>query len=510
MPIDLNTEIQIMLAEIEAKVEQTMKRGIEARSPEEFRAAELEMARHTREFSDRLMEVALHERLADSGFQALALAAAHSGETKYRSGGQRPVTVTLLGGRETSVKVAYLKPDRRGKPGRKRKTGRRGKGGVGLYPCLAVLGIWFGVTPALAGEICYQAASSDSIRAAREALDRRGIDLGHKQTLRIVNHMAKRAVEQRNEWLHVVRERGSTANRGFLRGKRVVVAPDGGRVRIRIPHTRGRRRKSGHRGFKSPWQEPKLSVIYVIGADGRIEHSFRPVCDGTLGDADALFEMLSSYLLALGAQEAAQLIIIGDGAPWIWNRASGLATNLGLDKVKVEVIDKCHAIENLFKIVAIPTRWPKGGKRRWTGKAKRHLCGGRIEALIQMIHELADTCFEQEKAEILSHVPYFDNNRHRMRYCTFRARRIPIGSGAIESAIRRVINLRLKSNAKFWLAENAEGMLLLRSYLKVGRFDDLIDWSFAAAVTWWEDVSWYGPIAFECYDVTLVDAAAAA
>ena len=37
-----------------------------------------------------------------------------------------------------------------------------------------------------------------------------------------------------------------------------------------------------------------------------------------------------------------------------------------------------------------------------------------------------------------------------------------LGSGAIESAIRRVINLRLKGNSISWYEENAEGMLMLR------------------------------------------------
>ncbi|MCG8556046.1 MAG: hypothetical protein MJD61_12280, partial [Proteobacteria bacterium] len=63
----------------------------------------------------------------------------------------------------------------------------------------------------------------------------------------------------------------------------------------------------------------------------------------------------------------------------------------------------------------------------------------------------------------------------------------PRGSGAIESAMRRVINLRMKSNAKFWKQQNAEGMILLRSYLKAGRFDDLINWSIAAAAPWCPD-----------------------
>lgn len=45
--------------------------------------------------------------------------------------------------------------------------------------------------------------------------------------------------------------------------------------------------------------------------------------------------------------------------------------------------------------------------------------------------------------------------------------------------------MRMKSNGMFWLEVNAEGMLLLRSYLKADRFDSLVDWSLTAAVSWW-------------------------
>jgi len=50
---------------------------------------------------------------------------------------------------------------------------------------------------------------------------------------------------------------------------------------------------------------------------------------------------------------------------------------------------------------------------------------------------------------------------------------LPIGSGAMESSIRRVINMRLKGAATYWLKENAEGMLMLRSYFKSGRWNML-------------------------------------
>jgi hypothetical protein len=57
-------------------------------------------------------------------------------------------------------------------------------------------------------------------------------------------------------------------------------------------------------------------------------------------------------------------------------------------------------------------------------------------------------------------------------YARFRRRGVPLGSGAIESAIRRVINLRLKGNSISWYEENAEGMMMLRCLVLSNRWDD--------------------------------------
>jgi len=50
---------------------------------------------------------------------------------------------------------------------------------------------------------------------------------------------------------------------------------------------------------------------------------------------------------------------------------------------------------------------------------------------------------------------------------------LPLGSGAVESAIRRVVNLRLKGPCIFWHRENANKMLMLRSFYKAGRWNIL-------------------------------------
>jgi hypothetical protein len=58
-----------------------------------------------------------------------------------------------------------------------------------------------------------------------------------------------------------------------------------------------------------------------------------------------------------------------------------------------------------------------------------------------------------------------------MVYAKLMAMQLPIGSGAIESTVRRVVNLRLKGPSIFWCRASAEAILLLRSYYKAGRWN---------------------------------------
>ena len=68
---------------------------------------------------------------------------------------------------------------------------------------------------------------------------------------------------------------------------------------------------------------------------------------------------------------------------------------------------------------------------------------------------------------------YFIKNRSRLCYQEVINECLPIGSGAIESVIRRVVNLRLKSPCIFWHDDTAEEILLLRAYYKTGRWSML-------------------------------------
>lgn len=480
MPSDLRQQIKETMNAVQQKVESEIERWAEVHSAEQFRAMEQEVTAVMRAGADAVVSDLLRAITRDPVFQVETARAARQGGT-LRDGGSRDVHVKLLGGSEVCLNVRYLKPNRRGKPGRRRRNGARGKGGVGLYPILAALGIWFGVTPAVADEVSRQVADSDSVRAGRAALARRGLDFGHKETLRLVNKFGHRAVEQRDAWLKRV-TKASPAT-GVLRGKRVLIGTDGGRMRERVAK-RGRRRKTGHHGYHSPWREPKLLVIYVIGPDGKVEDTFRPIYDATLGDCDVVFNMMLGYLKALGADQAQELVFVGDGAKWIWERAAVLAERLGLDPSRLtEVVDWYHAVETLHTISKVPAKWSEKQRARWVRRAKKHLHKGRTEEVVKLIDELS---VGRRAKKVKKHRNYFVRNHNRMQYKSFIEAGIPIGSGAVESAVRRVINLRIKGPAKFWDEANGQGMLMLRSYLKAGRFDDLVLWSLQTATPWWQ------------------------
>ncbi len=91
----------------------------------------------------------------------------------------------------------------------------------------------------------------------------------------------------------------------------------------------------------------------------------------------------------------------------------------------------------------------------------------------QVIEAVCKICRGRNSKKIRTQRNYFVRNRNRMLYAKIKEMKLPIGSGAVESAIKRVVNLRLKGASIYWRKENAEAMLMLRSYYKAGRWNIL-------------------------------------
>jgi len=390
-------------------------------------------------------------------------------EREMRQGNIVSRTVKFLCGLVVIVKCWYVAPSRTINLGRPRGQGRRMREGTGLYPELAALGIHEGTSPALRNEATRQAVLLPSLEQARLEMERRGTVMGIKQLLRIVRETGAFVQAQRREWL--LEWRGGSLPMGSeLAGKRVGVAVDGGRTRTREYAPQGRKTKSGRRRFQTPWREPKLLIIYVLDERGHSDPSFPPFIDGTMEGPDALMELLAMHLHRLGASQAREGVFLGDGADWIWMRVPWVLEKVGLSAPLWQcAVDFYHVMQHVSAALEAVFAKDPATKQRQRGRLKKMLKRGEIEEVLGYLRKLS-----VRTSIVEDQIAYLERRQQLLKYANLLRHRLPIGSGAVESAIRRVINQRLKAPGMFWRRENVEPMLFMRAQALTSRWDEMM------------------------------------
>jgi hypothetical protein len=388
-----------------------------------------------------------------------------------RSAQPRDLKIRLLCGLMLWVTTAYCAPKRT-------KGTDSNEQHVGLYPELAAFGFGKGCSPALQYKVARIVALSPSIDIARKELRREGVVLDKKTVRRIAKQLGHQLLELRRRELFAWREGWLPAGNDFA-GRRVAVQIDGGRVRLRENKKRKKnsKKKGRRQKFDTPWREPKALIIFEFNEQGKmIKKERQPLIDGTLLGPDHLAELVAFHLHRLGVAEAESVVFISDGARWIWDRLEWIERRAGLDSSKtLHVLDFCHAAHHIS--LALAALGLSGDIRRKTFVHLRKLLNkSRYDEVVLELKKRAKRKKLKAKHEVWTEIRYLERHgtEGHLRYATFRRRGIPCGSGAIESTIRRVINQRLKSNATYWLEENAEGMFAIRALLLSDRWDETL------------------------------------
>jgi hypothetical protein len=380
----------------------------------------------------------------------------------------------LLGGLLLYVTTLYCGPLAR--------TGKgRGREGTGLYPELAVFGFSEGVSPALVSWVGRQCALLPSYEIARQELAARGTSLNLKVVHRIARQLGAEVLTARTRDLLRWRA-GQLPPTQTLAGKRVAAQVDGGRIRLRrvTRKQKGRgKKKRQRRRYQAEWREPKLLIIYEIDEQGRLKAGTKPWIDGTFGGPDETLELLAFHLHRLGAAAAAVVTFVADGAPWIWERLDWVRQRVGLTAAQVQhVLDWCHALHNV-SLALEALGLAETERRRLYNKMRRWLRRGWPGLVVRELEKRgAARGWPEALTQPLGYLTKHLEAGH-LAYGQFRRQGLPLGSGAIESAIRRVINLRLKGPGLMWLKENAEGALVLRAAAVTERWEETLAWARA-------------------------------
>jgi hypothetical protein len=260
-----------------------------------------------------------------------------------------------------------------------------------------------------------------------------------------------------------------------MESKRVAVMIDGGRSRTRLEN--GLLTIRGNPKFETDWKEVKVVVIQVLDENGKVERKESlPLYDITVGSIEKLMAKLTETLILLNVSAAKEVQFISDGATGFWNNIERAFTLAQVPQHKITyTLDYYHAVEHLSEVLNLIPILSESERKTWFIQLKQHLWTGQIKELIK---EVKDFCREKTieiKDKLLTEIKYFEKHTNRMNYELFRQKKWLCGSGAVESAIRRIINLRFKAPSSFWLVEHIEPLAFLRATFLAGRWNILFE-----------------------------------
>ena len=155
-----------------------------------------------------------------------------------------------------------------------------------------------------------------------------------------------------------------------------------------------------------------------------------------------------------GFDTAPRRVVLGDGAPWIWNLSAEQFPGT------VEIVDIYHATQHLCDAAKAIYGAGTDLADAWAKAWQAELDAGRLRALVTALRTQAETTPAARKC-----IHYVFGNRHRMRYPQFRARGLCISSGVVEAGCKQ-LGARLKRAGMRWTVAGANAIPALRSRLQ--------------------------------------------
>ena len=218
--------------------------------------------------------------------------------------------------------------------------------------------------------------------------------------------------------------------------------------------------------FRDGWHEVKVGVIYVnesraktAGGRGKV------LAKEYLGSVEPVTPWAMQFRQAAESwqvQNAKRVVVMGDGAPWIWNLADEQFPQA------IQIVDYYHAVEHLWG--AAEALWgdreTSALTRSWARHHRRQLKKGRVD-LVMAALERARTrpglkLSQTAATTVRRNLEYFQTNRQRMQYDRYRRLKLAIGTGAVEGSCKFVVQSRFKKPGARWSKSGLKQMLDLK------------------------------------------------
>lgn len=195
----------------------------------------------------------------------------------------------------------------------------------------------------------------------------------------------------------------------------------------------------------------------------------------TRGGVEALMPQLYYEARVRGMAQAQRILVIADGAVWIWNLVG--------DRFKdaLQRLDLFHANAYLWAVANELHGKGSAEARHWVKPLLRQIRDDKVAEVITQLEELQPRLEAAAAKASGDAIEYYKNNQARMKYKDARRRNEPVGSGAIESTCRQ-LQCRMKRCGQFWSTAGDEALLCLEMFWRNDRWDLLFPHATITAV----------------------------
>ena len=222
-------------------------------------------------------------------------------------------------------------------------------------------------------------------------------------------------------------------------------------------------------------RDAKLGCVFT---QSRLDAKKRPQRDphstsyvAAIETAEEFGRRIYAEAVRRGLLQARQVIVLGDGAPWIWALAEEHFPGA------LQIVDLYHAREHLGELAK--TLYGRTGKATAAWRAARYeaLEAGNVEAVVAAMRRACPRD-PTSREQVRKQIAYFQTNAERMRYAKFRRRGLFVGSGVVEAACK-IMGQRLKQSGMRWTVRGANAIIALRCCQVSNRWEEF--WEARAA-----------------------------
>lgn len=151
------------------------------------------------------------------------------------------------------------------------------------------------------------------------------------------------------------------------------------------------------------------------------------------------------------------IVFIADGTRWIWKWVEQNYPE------SIQILDYYHSKEHLCKFAKLYYKDEKK-RHKWIDKLSLQMLDEGIDPIIEALGKLPEQKKSIAKKDGL--INYYKQNKGRMQYHKYLEKGLLIGSGAIESAHKDVLQQRLKLSGQRWTKQGFQQMAQLRVVYK--------------------------------------------